>query len=85
MNEQIKNFSTNDITIASVLAYFGQELVEVNKNIRGDIEFSFRQSPDLQDIVKGFSLEELSVNPRRFSIVLKDMKKILYTYKESNN
>lgn len=78
-------YKTSDMTIASVLAYFGQEMIDIDKTDKGDIEFIFRQSENLSDLVKAYMLDEISVSPKRFSVVLRDIKKILYTAKKSNN
>jgi hypothetical protein len=65
----------------AVLAYFGEEMMDTGKNSKGDIEFIFNQSPNLQDLIKAYSMNELSVNPRQFSVALKDVKKIIYSQK----
>jgi hypothetical protein len=80
----MQKFRTTDLILASTLAYFGQSLIEVNKNIRGEVEFIFHENSDLKEIVNQFNLSELQVSPRRFAVVLKDMKKILYTQKNCN-
>lgn len=77
MNE----YKTTDMTIAAVLVYFGEEMVDTGKNSKRDVEFIFNQSPNLQDLVKAYSMNELSVNPRQFSVALKDVKKIIYSQK----
>lgn len=74
-------YKTTDMTIAAVLAYFGEEMMDTGKNSKGDIEFIFNQSPNLQDLIKAYSMNELSVNPRQFSVALKDVKKIIYSQK----
>ena len=77
----MENFITTDLVLATVLSYFGENLSDTNKNEKGEIEFIFSKTTDLEQLVKSFALDELTVSPRRFSIVLKDMKKILYTQK----
>jgi len=78
MNEQYK---TNDMTIAAVLAYFGQEMIDVGKTNNGDVEFVFKQSNNLNDLIKAYMLDEISVSPKRFAIALKDIKRIIYSQK----
>ena len=78
MNEQYK---TTDMTIAAVLAYFGEEMVDAGKNSKGDIEFTYNQTTNLVDLVKAYSLDEIQISPRRFAIALKDMKRVVYAYK----
>jgi hypothetical protein len=78
MNEK---YTTSDMTIAAVLAYFGEEMIDADKNSKGDVIFTFNQTNNVVDLVKAFSLDELDVSPRRFAIALKDMKRVVYAYK----
>jgi len=82
MNEQEK-FVISDMALASVLIFFGEPMIDVKKNDKDEIEFIFNQSLDLQNLVKGYSLGELSVEPRRFALVMKEIKKIIFTQKNN--
>lgn len=74
----MKNFITTDLVLTATLAYFGQNLLDVKKDIGNDVEFIFDETPDIKQLMKSFSLGELTVEPRRFAIVLKDVKKNIY-------
>lgn len=77
----MEEFRTTDLVLASVLTYFAQSMSDISRNEKKEIEFIFQTTSDLQQLTKSFSLGELTVEPRRFSVVLKDLKKILYTQK----
>jgi len=79
MSEQ--QFITNDMIMSAVLIFFGEMMVDVKKNENQEVEFIFSQSLDLQDLVKAYSLGALNVEPRRFSVVLRDVKKIIFVQK----
>jgi len=78
-----EQFITNDMTMSAVLIFFGEMMVDVQKNENQEVEFIFNQSLDLQDLVKAYSLGELNVEPRRFSVVLRDVKKIIFVQKNN--
>ncbi|MFH0969747.1 MAG: DUF5659 domain-containing protein [Patescibacteria group bacterium] len=80
MNENEK-WVTHDMTVAATLVYFGESIVDIQKNFQGNIEFTFKKSHNLEDLIKAFELDELNVSPRRFSVALKDIKKIIFSHK----
>lgn len=81
MENQQNTFTCNDMVICAVLAYFGEEMIDVQKDHKDDIQFVFKQSPNLQDIVKGYALDEIEVSPKRFAVALRDVKKIIFSHK----
>ena len=75
-NEQI--YKTSDFTLATTLSlYF--PIVTVNKIDSRRVEFSFQQSPELNDILTQFWTYAIEVEPQKFVSQMKMIKTRIYS------
>ena len=79
-----------DITLIATLSYFGHPIRELHDDFVTDKHtgekrpfnfFVFKDTADVQKVIKEFENDQVVVNPRRFSLVMRECKSRLYESK----
>lgn len=79
-----------DIATVATLSYFGQPIRDIQEDYIEDkytgekkpfSHFVFKDIPEVDKIISDFNQDRAVVNPRRFSIVFREVKSRLYESK----
>lgn len=74
-------YKTKDLNIATIMAYYGANLIRVEKDANLDSKakfFIFSGNIDFEAIEKKYWEGELEVEPKRLLFILKEVKSRLY-------
>lgn len=79
MNEDVLQFRTHDLALASALVSCGFSLDNIErKSHGGKASFIFVHAENLEDIIQAYWADKLTVNPKAYFDVIKHIKTRLY-------
>jgi hypothetical protein len=71
-------FSTSDLSLATVIYYFGGKIEVVDRSNPGRAVFIFLRSDDLDRLIQDFWSKSLLIEPQTYFSGLKELKTRLY-------
>jgi hypothetical protein len=85
INEKMLTQETSDFNVCSVLMYFGNHLININRTDPRRCIFILSRSEYSDTIVEQFFNGKLLVDPRQFIVIQKDLKSRIYVSNETNH
>jgi hypothetical protein len=79
MKKNLNLYYTNDISLSASLLCLGFELEMIDKKDRSKSVFVFKKTDELNQAIKNYWSNKLSLNPKDFFNCLKELKTRIYS------
>lgn len=79
MNQQLQQYRSYDLGLASALVHVGFVLMELDRSNGRKVEFIFEKTPELEDAVSRFWSGKLSVDAQGYFEAIRSVKNRIYS------
>lgn len=77
-NEKVATQKTSDFNVCTALLYFEHQLIEIDRKEPRRCIFILSQEKNTDEIIEQFFNGKLSVDPKRFITIQKELKSRIY-------
>jgi len=79
MNQQLQQYRSYDLGLASALVHVGFALLELDRSNGRKVEFIFAKTPELEDAVNRFWSGKLKVDAQGYFEAIRSVKNRIYS------
>jgi hypothetical protein len=77
--DELATIKTSDLDLASTLLCLGNDVIGIDKTDPGHIEFFFRQTSDLEVVIREYFERKVRVEPQEFMLNMRNLRARLHT------